>query len=70
MTDAISESLSGQRDELLRVRDEAIRLCERHAHHHLKEEFLTHLRNIDSAIDHLEKAMKRARERTEHKIAS
>jgi hypothetical protein len=70
MADTIFESLSAQREELLRLRDEALRICERHAHHQLKDELAEHLRIVDSGIDHLEKAMRKAREVSKQKVAS
>ena len=67
MSDTIIESMRQQHDELLKLRDEALRLCARHAHHPLKGELDAHLRIIDSAIDQLEAAMRKARKSTERR---
>jgi hypothetical protein len=70
MSDTIIENLRQQHDELLKLRDEALRLCARHAHHSLKGELDAHLRIIDSAIDQLEAAMRKSRKSTEEKVVS
>ena len=70
MSDTIIESMRQQHDELLKLRDEALRLCARHAHHPLKGELDGHLRIIDSAIDQLEAAMRKARKSKDEKVTS
>ena len=65
MSDTIIESMRQQHDELLKLRDEAVRVCARHAHHPMKGELDAHLRIINSATDQLEAAMRKARKSTE-----
>jgi hypothetical protein len=70
MYDNISESLREQHAELRKLRHEAVRLCRLHAHHPLKGELDGYLRIIESGINQLEAAMRKARKPSEQEVAS